>query len=149
MPQPTDEKLYEKIKNELFKKYKPSAYRSGLLVQRYKEEYVKKHKNNNYYKGSKATSNLKRWFDEKWTNQRGEIGYKNKSDVYRPTIRINDKTPTTFNGCIRGTSFTQFASGSLRTFSGGPGQSHPIGSGVILIGQTATPNISHWGSAIL
>ena len=97
MPQPTDDKLYEKIKNELFKKYKPSAYRSGLLVQRYKEEYVKKHKNNNYYRGNKATSNLKRWFDEKWTNQRGEIGYKNKSDVYRPTIRINDKTPTTFN----------------------------------------------------
>jgi len=97
MPQPTDEKLYEKIKNELFKKYKPSAYRSGLLVQRYKEEYVKKHKTHNYYKGNKATSNLKRWFDEKWTNQRGEIGYKNKSDVYRPTIRINNKTPTTFN----------------------------------------------------
>ena len=97
MPQPTDEKLYEKIKNELFKKYKPSAYRSGLLVQRYKEEYVKNHKNNNYYRGNKATSNLKRWFDEKWTNQRGEIGYKNKSDVYRPTIRINNKTPTTFN----------------------------------------------------
>ena len=97
MPQPTDEKLYEKIKNELFKKYKPSAYRSGLLVQKYKEEYVKKHKNNNYYRGNKATSNLKRWFDEKWTNQRGEIGYKNKSDVYRPTVRINNKTPITFN----------------------------------------------------
>jgi hypothetical protein len=97
MPQPTDEKLYEKIKNELFKKYKPSAYRSGLLVQKYKEEYVKKHNNNNYYRGNKTNSNLKRWFDEKWTNQRGEIGYKNKSDVYRPTIRINDKTPTTFN----------------------------------------------------
>ena len=97
MPQPTDEKLYEKIKNELFKKYKPSAYRSGLLVQKYKEEFVKKHNNNNYYRGNKTNSNLKRWFNEKWTNQRGEIGYKNKSDVYRPTIRINDKTPTTFN----------------------------------------------------
>ena len=97
MPQPTDEKLYEKFKDELFKKNKPSAYRSGLLVQKYKEEYVKKHKTHNYYKGNKATSNLKRWFDEKWTNQRGEIGYKNKSDVYRPTIRINNKTPTTFN----------------------------------------------------
>ena len=97
MPQPTDEKLYEKIKNELFKKYKPSAYRSGLLVQKYKEEFVKKHNNNNYYRGNKTNSNLKRWFDEKWTNQRGEIGYKNKSDVYRPTIRINNKTPTTFN----------------------------------------------------
>jgi hypothetical protein len=98
MPKPTDEKLYESVKKDLFKKYvKPSAYRSGLLVQRYKEEYVKKHKNNNYYHGSKENSNLKRWFNEKWTNQRGEIGYKNKSDVYRPTIRINDKTPTTFN----------------------------------------------------
>ena len=47
MPKPTDEKLYESIKKDLFKKYvKPSAYRSGLLVQRYKEEYIKKHKNN-------------------------------------------------------------------------------------------------------
>ena len=97
MPHTTDEKLYEKIKNELFKKYKPSAYRSGFLVQKYKEEFVKKHNNNNYYRGNKTNSNLKRWFNEKWTNQRGEIGYKNKSDIYRPTIRINDKTPTTFN----------------------------------------------------
>ena len=75
MPTPTDEKLYESIKKDLFKK----------------------HKNKNYYSGTKENSNLKRWFDEKWQNQRGEIGYQKKTDVYRPTIRINDKTPTTFN----------------------------------------------------
>ena len=98
MPKPTDEKLYESVKKDLFKKYvKPSAYRSGLLVQRYKEEYVKKHNNNNYYHGSKENSNLKRWFNEKWRSDGGYIGYKKKDDVYRPTIRINDKTPTTFN----------------------------------------------------
>ncbi len=97
MPTPTDKKLYESLKKELFKKYKPSAYRSGLLIRKYKEEYIKKHNNKNYYSGNKENSNLKRWFDEKWTNQRGEIGYKNKSDVYRPTIRVNKKTPTTFN----------------------------------------------------
>ncbi len=98
MPIPTDNKLYEKIKTEVFQKYtKPSAYRSGLLVKKYKEEYIKKHGNNNYYKGNKQTSNLKRWFDEKWMNQRGEVGYKKKGDIYRPTIRVNDKTPTTFN----------------------------------------------------
>ena len=97
MPTPTDEKLYESIKKDLFKKHKQSAYRSCLLVQEYKEEYVKKHKNYNYYSGSRQNSNLKRWFDEKWQNQRGEIGYQKKTDVYRPTIRINDKTPTTFN----------------------------------------------------
>jgi hypothetical protein len=76
MPTPTDEKLYESIKKDLFKKYKPSAYRSGLLVQKYKEEYVKKHKNKNYYSGTKENSNLKRWFDEKWQNQIGEMDIK-------------------------------------------------------------------------
>ena len=34
---------------------------------------------------------------EKWTNQRGEVGYKYKSDVYRPTVKISKETPTTFN----------------------------------------------------
>jgi len=39
---------------------------------------------------------LNRWFAERWSNQRGEVGYRRKSDVYRPNIRITDKTPTTF-----------------------------------------------------
>ena len=39
---------------------------------------------------------LSRWFLEKWTNQRGKVGYKNKNDVYRPRFRITKKTPTTF-----------------------------------------------------
>ena len=96
--EPTDKKLYENIKKDLFQKYiKPSAYRSGLLVKKYKEEFVKKYGNNNYYNGNKENSNLKRWFEEKWMNQRGEIGYKKKGDIYRPTIKINEKTPKTFN----------------------------------------------------
>ena len=97
MPKPNDKELYEKIKKEITNKYKPSAYRSGLLVKKYKEEYYKKHKNNNAYSGDRQNSNLKRWFNEKWTNQRGEVGYKTKGDIYRPTIRINSKTPTTIN----------------------------------------------------
>ena len=78
-------------------KYKPSAYRSGLLVKKYKEEYLKKHKNSDAYTGNRNNSNLKRWFDEKWMNQNGKVGYQKKDDVYRQTIRINNKTPTTFN----------------------------------------------------
>lgn len=94
---PTDKELYKVVKDKILKEYpKNSAYRSGLLVQRYKEEFNKKHKNNNAYIGNKEQSNLKRWFKEEWKNQRGEIGYKKKGDVYRPTKRINDKTPTTF-----------------------------------------------------
>ena len=33
---------------------------------------------------------------EKWTNQRGEVGYTYKSDVYRPTVKVTKDTPTTF-----------------------------------------------------
>ena len=99
MPLPKDQNLYEKIKKEIYLKYpKHSAYRSGLLVKKYKEEYQKKHKNNVAYVGdaSRASGGLNRWFEEVWLNQRGEVGYKKKGDVYRPTVRVSSKTPTTF-----------------------------------------------------
>lgn len=91
MSQPIDKKLYEKVKEEVYKKYpKHSAYRSGLLVKQYKEQGGK-------YSGKESQkSGLNRWFSENWKNQRGETGYKYKSDVYRPTRRITKETPTTF-----------------------------------------------------
>ncbi len=97
MPTPKDQILYEKIKQNINSKYKPSAYRSGLLVQEYKREYLKKYKNDDAYIGNRQASNLKRWFDEKWTNQQGKVGYEKIGDIYRPTIKINEKTPITFN----------------------------------------------------
>ena len=98
MPEPRDKKLYKKVKKKVYKKHPiHSAYRSGILVTTYKKAYKKKHGNNNSYKGKKTKKKgLKRWFSEKWKNQRGEIGYKYKSDVYRPTRRITKKTPKTF-----------------------------------------------------
>lgn len=38
---------------------------------------------------------LARWFREEWVNQRGEVGYTHKSDIYRPSKRITNKTPIT------------------------------------------------------
>ena len=97
---PVDKKLYNKTKLDIFKKYpKHSAYRSGLLVKKYKKKFTKKYGNKrNPYIGKKSKKKgLSRWFKEKWTNQRGEIGYKYKSDIYRPSIRITKKTPKTHN----------------------------------------------------
>lgn len=95
---PRDKELYDKIKKQVFLKYpKHSAYRSGLLVKNYKEAYQKKYNNDNAYIGDRNIDGLTRWFAEDWRNQRGEIGYKKKGDIYRPTIRINEKTPTTIN----------------------------------------------------
>ena len=90
--EPLDKELYEKIKTEVWSEYKvPSAYRSAQLVKRYKEA-------GGTYSGKKdKDAPLQRWLDEKWLNQRSEVGYKYKSDVYRPTVRVNSKTPTTFN----------------------------------------------------
>ena len=100
MPLPNDEKLYNKTKKYIYKKYpKHSAYRSGLLVQEYKKRFSKKYgKNKDPYKGKKSVKKgLGRWFKEKWRNQRGKVGYKYKSDVYRPTHRVTKKTPLTFS----------------------------------------------------
>ena len=99
MPEPTDLKLYEKIKKKLTTKIpKHSAYRSGLIVKEYKKSFKKKYGSRKPYVGKyTAKKGLSRWFDEKWVNQRGKIGYTYKSDIYRPSKRITNKTPLTHN----------------------------------------------------
>ena len=93
---PTDSNLYNKTKKYFYKKYpKHSAYRSGLLVQKYKSNFTKKYGNKKQpYIGTKTRKKgLRRWFDEEWVNQRGEVGYKFKNDIYRPKNRITKDTP--------------------------------------------------------
>lgn len=92
MSEPKNKKLYETVKDEIYKKYpKHSAYRSALLVKTYKER-------GGQYEGKKnKDEGLSRWLREEWSNQRGETGYKYKSDVYRPTKKINKDTPITFD----------------------------------------------------
>ena len=64
-------------------------------------------------------------------------------------IRFTGNTGTTLTGCTRGTVLTQFTAGSQRSFSGSPATTHSALSGVILVSNTITPNISHWGSAFM
>jgi len=79
-----DEKLYEKAKKQIYSKYKkPSAYRSGAVVKRYKELGGK-------YSGNKKRGSLTRWFKEKWK----DVGHESYP-VYRPTKRMSRKTPLT------------------------------------------------------
>ena len=90
MALPKNIKLYEKVKLFIYKKYPVhSAYRSGLLVKKYKElggTYIGKRK-----------GPLARWFKENWKSNTGHYGYTSKSSVYRPTRRISKKTPKTFS----------------------------------------------------
>jgi hypothetical protein len=80
---PTDKALYEKAKAEVYPKYKkPSAYRSGALIKRYKELGGK-------FK-EQGERKLGRWFKEDWK----DVGNK-EYPVYRPTKRITKDTPLT------------------------------------------------------
>ena len=78
-----DKDLYEKAKAEVYPKYKkPSAYRSGALVKRYKEL-------GGTFKDTGGKP-LARWFKEDWK----DVGNK-EYPVYRPTKRISKDTPLT------------------------------------------------------
>ena len=83
--EPVDKDLYEKVKKEADEKYtKPSAYKSGWIVKRYKEL-------GGEYTGKKPKeTGLERWFKEEWE----DIGDKDYP-VYRPKKRITKDTPLT------------------------------------------------------
>jgi hypothetical protein len=92
--------LYEKVKRKLFIEMpNNSAYRSGQLVRNYKKAYEKKYNDGSspYNGAKKYNKGLDRWYKEKWVNQRGDIGYQKMGDIYRPTIKITNKTPKTYS----------------------------------------------------
>jgi len=84
---PINKELYEKAKEIVYKQYsKPSAYRSGALVKKYKELGGK------YKDDDKKDRPLADWFKADWKDI--NPNKTNKSyPVYRPTKRINKKTP--------------------------------------------------------
>ena len=85
--------LYEKAKQSIH--MKPSAYRSGLIIQKYK-------KLGGTFIGPKPKrTGLSRWFAENWKSNTGKYKYTTKSSVYRPTKRITSKTPATFSELSR------------------------------------------------
>ena len=97
MPEPVNMTLYNRIKAQVKRDIpKHSAYRSGIIVQKYKKAFAKKYGSKSPYKGKKTSKRgLKRWFLEDWRNQAGKVGYHSKSDIYRPTRRITKGTPVT------------------------------------------------------
>ena len=77
MPEILNPDIYEKAKklaDEIYKK--PSAYKSGYIVKKYKELGGK-------YGDDDEPNNLRRRFKEKW----GDVGNKTYP-VFRPSIRI-------------------------------------------------------------
>jgi len=64
-------------------------------------------------------------------------------------IQFTGRTDNTLTGCTRAAAFTNFQGGSVRSYTAGAAATHVTKTGVILISQTITPLISHWGSAMI
>jgi hypothetical protein len=64
-------------------------------------------------------------------------------------IGFNGKSGNNLIGCTRAVSMTNYVSGANRTFTAGSASTHEISTGVVLISNTISPNISHWGSAFV
>ena len=77
--------------------------------------------------------------------------FPNSGTVYIDNELINytKKSSSALENCTRSAALAQFVAGSNRSFTGSVAESHTAGTGVILVSNTITPNISHWGSAFL
>ena len=65
------------------------------------------------------------------------------------TYTTIDHTTKTLTNCTRGTTLNNFQAGATRQYSAGPASAHQARTGVILVSNTITPLISHWGSAFI
>ena len=57
--------------------------------------------------------------------------------------------PNLLTGCTRAANLINFNAGATRTYSAGAAAQHTAKTGVVLISNTITPIISHWGSAFI
>jgi hypothetical protein len=64
-------------------------------------------------------------------------------------ISYTGKTATTFTGCTRAASLTQWVSGAFRTSTAGAAASHTSSTGMILVSNTCSPTLTHWGSSLI
>ncbi len=64
-------------------------------------------------------------------------------------ISYTGKTATTFTGCTRAVSLTQWVSGAFRTCTAGVAASHANRTGMILVSNTCSPTLTHWGSSLI
>jgi len=64
-------------------------------------------------------------------------------------IAFSGKSGNVLTGCTRAAPLVNFVGGAQRTFRAAAATVHEVNTGVILISNTISPIISHWGSAML
>jgi hypothetical protein len=64
-------------------------------------------------------------------------------------IKYSGKSGNDLTGCTRAATFTQWSEGASRSFTSSSATSHADNTGVILISNTCSPLVNHWGSSVI
>jgi hypothetical protein len=64
-------------------------------------------------------------------------------------VKYSGKTGNDLTGCTRAATFSQWVEGANRSFTSSAAASHAANTGVILISNTCTPLVNHWGSSVI
>jgi len=64
-------------------------------------------------------------------------------------IKYSGKSGNDLTGCTRAATFQQWVEGANRSFTSSVATAHADNTGVILISNTCTPLVNHWGSAVI
>jgi len=77
--------------------------------------------------------------------------FPNSGTIYvdNEIMTFSGRTGNTLTGITRGATFSNFQAGATRAYTAAAATTHADRTGVILISQTITPLISHWGSAFI
>ena len=64
-------------------------------------------------------------------------------------ITFTGRSSNHLTGLTRSATFNNFQAGATRSYTAGAAEAHTARTGVVLISQSITPLISHWGSAFI
>ncbi len=92
--------------------------------------------------GADATLSLD---DTRFFPEAGTVYIENELIAYTGNNIVTNQ----LTGCTRAAPLTNFAAGATRTYTAGSATTHAAGKGVVLVSNTTSPIISHWGSAYL
>jgi len=88
-----DQRLYDAVKRHADTVFdKPSAYKSGYIVRKYKE-LGGRYSDSDEDSSKKTLKPLEKWFAEDWKN----VAKKGQYPVLRPSKRVDSSTPLTIS----------------------------------------------------
>jgi len=71
------------------------------------------------------------------------------NEIISYTGRSTSTGAGNFTGCTRAASLVQYQQGNVNTLTAGSATTHTSNTGVIIISNTCSPTLTHWGSALI